>query len=71
MQTKLQSMIETCVSIAVGLVVSLLSQLIIFPLLGIHTTLGTNIQIVLYFTVISVIRSYWVRRYFNWRHRNQ
>lgn len=71
MQTKRQSLIETCVSIGVGFFVSLASQLAIFPLFDIHTSLATDVQITLYFTVISVIRSYWIRRYFNWRHLNE
>lgn len=60
------SMIETLVSIAIGLVVSLLSQLLIFRLYDIHLALSTNLVITLYFTVISIVRSYAVRRMFVW-----
>ena len=65
MQSRRMSMIETLVSIAIGLVVSLLSQLLIFRLYDIHLALSTNLVITLYFTVISVIRSFYVRRLFN------
>lgn len=65
MQSRRMSMIETLVSIAIGLVVSLLSQLLIFRLYDIHLALSTNLVITLYFTVISIVRSYAVRRFFN------
>ena len=66
MQSRRMSMIETLVSIAIGLVVSLLSQLLIFRLYDIHLALSTNLVITLYFTVISIVRSYAVRRMFVW-----
>ncbi len=65
MQTKLMSVVETLSSIAIGFVISFLSQTVIFPLYDIHTTMAQNLEITLYFTVISVIRSYAVRRWFN------
>lgn len=69
MQSRRQSMIETAVSVAIGYVVALLSQIAIFPLFGIHATLSDNMLIGAWFTVISVIRGYAVRRFFNWMHR--
>lgn len=69
MQTRRQSMIETAASVAIGYVVALLSQIAIFPLFGIHATLSDNMLIGAWFTVISVIRGYAVRRFFNWMHR--
>ena len=66
-QSKKQSLIETITNIAVGYLVSLASLFIIFPLLGIESSTDKNIVITLYFTVISFIRSYTLRRYFNKR----
>ena len=57
--------VETMTNIGIGLVISFLSQLVIFPLYDIHLSFGTNIELVLYFTVISIIRSYALRRFFN------
>jgi len=65
MQTKKQSIIETITSILIGYIISLVSLFIIFPILGIESNSGKNIIISFYFTVISLIRGYYVRRYFN------
>lgn len=69
MQTRRQSMIETAASVAIGYLVALASQLAIFPLFGIHATLSDNLLIGAWFTVISIIRGYFVRRFFNWLHQ--
>ena len=65
MQTKTQSLIESCINILIGYFVALLSQVAIFPLFNIHVSLGDNLLIGLYFTVVSLFRSYLVRRFFN------
>lgn len=62
-------MIETAASVAIGYLVALASQLAIFPLFGIHATLSDNLLIGAWFTVISIIRGYFVRRFFNWLHQ--
>ena len=62
------SLIETLVNVALGLIVSLISQLVIFQAYGIKLDFHQNLQIVGYFTAISIIRSYAVRRMFNWVH---
>lgn len=64
-QSKKQSFIEACTNTAVGFGISLLSIFIILPLLGIHSTPGKNVTITLYFTGISIARSYVLRRFFN------
>ena len=66
MQSRRQSMIETAVSVTIGYLVALASQIAIFPLFGIHATLSDNLMIGAWFTVISMIRGYAVRRFFNW-----
>ena len=65
MQTKLQSLIESSINILIGYLVALASQIVIFPFFGIHVPLTDNLLIGFWFTVISLIRSYAVRRYFN------
>lgn len=65
MQTKFQSFIESIVNILIGYFTALASQLLIFPLFNINITIQDNLLIGLYFTLISLIRSYLVRRYFN------
>lgn len=69
-QSKLSSLIESLINILIGYVVALLSQLLIFPMVGIHISLSTNFEIGAWFTVISLVRSYVIRRWFNSMIRN-
>lgn len=65
MQSKLNSFIESLTNILIGYITALLSQLLIFPLFDINIPLSDNLLIGLYFTLISLVRSYAIRRYFN------
>ena len=67
MQTKYQSLVESLTNILIGYLTALLSQVLIFPLFDIDVSLQDNLLIGLYFTIISLLRSYLVRRYFNKR----
>ena len=69
MQTKTQSLVETCVSVAIGYIVALLSQIILFPMFNIFITMSDNLLITAWFTGISIVRSYFVRRLFNKLHK--
>lgn len=64
-QTRLQSAVESLANVAIGYAVAVASQMLIFPLFGIHITLADNLLIGGYFTLISIARSYAVRRFFN------
>ena len=66
MQTKKMSLIETVSSVIIGFIVALISQLGIFPILGIEVTFSENIILGVFFTIVSIIRGYYVRRFFNW-----
>jgi hypothetical protein len=59
------SMIEVATNIAIGLVVSFISQIAVFKLYDIHISVTQNVEITIWFTVISIIRSYLIRRWFN------
>ena len=65
MQSRIMSVVEAATNVLIGLVVSLISQLAIFKLYDIHITLSQNVEITMYFTVISIVRSYALRRLFN------
>ena len=65
MQSKLNSFIESLTNILIGYITALMSQLAIFPLFDINIPLSDNLLIGLYFTLISLVRSYVIRRYFN------
>ena len=71
MQTKSQSLVESCINVAIGYGVAMLSQILVFPLFGIHITMSSNLAIGGIFTVISIARSYAVRRVFNRIHRSK
>ena len=66
-QTRLQSAVESLANVAIGYAVAVASQMLIFPMFGIHITLSDNLLIGGYFTLISIARSYAVRRWFNRR----
>ena len=64
-QTRLESLAEVCLSTAIGYAFAILAQLAIFPVFGISVTVAENFAIAALFTVVSVLRGYVVRRWFN------
>jgi len=64
-QTKIESLIESFINILIGYMTAICSQFLIFPLFDIYISIQDNLLIGLYFTIISLIRSYTIRRYFN------
>lgn len=64
-QSRTDSAIEVAVNILIGAAISLAAQAVIFPLYGIHASVGTHLGIVAAFTVVSVARQYVLRRLFN------
>jgi hypothetical protein len=65
-QTKLGSIAEAWANIAVGFTINYCANLVILPLFGFHSlTARNNFIIGLIYTVISLIRSYALRRWFN------
>lgn len=65
MQSRLGSIVESIANIAVGFGAALASQMLIFPLYGVHLSLQDNAMITVWFTFISLARSYALRRTFN------
>ena len=65
-QKKLHSFIEVLASTAIGYLVAVSTQYLIFPYFHIYTTIESNLKIGLIFTLVSIVRSYAVRRLFNW-----
>ncbi|MCK5226426.1 MAG: hypothetical protein KAQ89_06870 [Planctomycetes bacterium] len=66
-QTKVQSVVESVTGVTIGYMVAIFSQIAVFPIFGIQVSITDNFAIAAYFTVISLIRSYVVRRWFNGR----
>ena len=65
MQTRTQSMIESATNVLIGYFVAVVSQMVVFPVFGIQVGLVDNLLIGCYFTMVSLVRSYFVRRFFN------
>ena len=65
MQSRLMSMIEAIVNVLVGFWVSVLAQMLVLPLFDLHVSFGQSIGMGLIFTVVSLVRSYLLRRAFN------
>lgn len=63
-QTRKASLAEALLNVAIGYGVALLSQIIVFPWFGIRIGLAENVAIGLIFTVISIVRSFALRRFF-------
>jgi membrane protein implicated in regulation of membrane protease activity len=67
MQSRLSSFAETLLNTLSGFFVSMVASLFIFPVLGVHMTMQQNFWSVVMFTIVSIIRGYFWRRYFNYR----
>lgn len=63
-QSHAMSVVEATVNVAVGWIVALAAQLLVFPVVGLQATMAQNLTISGAFTVVSVIRSYVLRRVF-------
>ena len=63
-QSRLMSLIEAITNVIVGYGVAVVTQILIFPIFGLHTTLAENLQMGLLFTGVSIIRSFMLRRLF-------
>lgn len=64
-QSKSRSWKEAWVNIAIGYSINFIANLVVFPMFGYNISIADNIVIGLVFTVISVVRQYVVRRWFN------
>ena len=64
-QSRKGSLFEALVNIAIGYTINLGAQMVILPLFGVMVEFKTNVGISLCFTVISLVRSYCIRRLFD------
>lgn len=70
-QSKTASAIEAIANIIIGVGVALGSQYVVFPLVGIHNVSHqTHLEITAFFTLISFVRSYLIRRFFATKLKN-
>lgn len=67
-QSKVWSWIEAIGNTLIGYGIALAGQLVVFPMFGIAVSLYENLIIGGIFMGISTVRSYLLRRLFNWLH---
>jgi hypothetical protein len=63
-QSRLMSLVEAVANVVVGYGVAVITQILIFPVFGLHTTLAQNLKMGAIFTVVSIARSFALRRVF-------
>lgn len=66
MQSRVMSAIEAVANVFIGYLVSVAANILILPLFGYDVTVADSFAIGLAFTAVSLIRSYILRRVFNW-----
>ncbi len=61
-QSRTMSLVESLTNVAVGYGIAVIAQILVFPLFGLSTTLAENMAIGAIFTVVSIARSFTLRR---------
>ena len=65
MQSKKESFIETLTSVFVGWLIGVILNMLVLPLFDYNITVVDSLWVSLIFTVVSVVRGYIIRRWFN------
>ncbi|MFY0592239.1 DUF7220 family protein [Roseivirga sp.] len=65
MQTKKQSLKESLANVAIGFFITVVSLYLILPVLGMENHHQNNFALTAYLTILSIIRNYFLRRFFN------
>lgn len=63
-QSRAMSLVESLANVTVGYGVAVVTQILVFPLFGLSTTLADNMAMGAIFTVVSIARSFTLRRLF-------
>ena len=65
-QSRTMSLAEAVTNILVGFAFALVVQIAVFPMFGIFISASDNVLIATMFTTVSLIRSFILRRVFEW-----
>jgi hypothetical protein len=65
MQSRVMSVVESVSNVAVGYVVAVMTQIAVFPFFALQTSFRQNLLIGVIFTLVSLVRSYALRRFFD------
>ena len=63
-QTRSMSMVEAAANVVIGYGIAVATQVVVFPIFGIHITLADDLRIGLVFAVVSLARGFILRRVF-------
>ena len=63
-QGKKGSLVESVIQVLTGWGVAIITQLIVYPLMGIDVSIMQNINLSLIFIAVGFVRQYYVRRLF-------
>jgi hypothetical protein len=63
-QSRTLSLVEAATNVAVGYVLAIATQIVVFPWFGIETGLAEHMTIGLAFVGVSLVRGYLLRRLF-------
>lgn len=66
-QSRLSSFIEAVINIIIGFAINFTANWLVFPLFGWQISVTDNLLLGAVYTLISLIRSYSIRRWFNAR----
>lgn len=64
-QSRIQSLFESATQTIVGLAISFLIQVYLYKFLKINVSFEQNIKITMVFFIASLVRQYFIRRFFN------
>ncbi len=62
-QSRTESLIEACINVGIGFIISIIANFIIFPIVGVVASVSQVLWIGTFMTVVSITRSYFVRRF--------
>ena len=63
-QSRWMSFAEAVVNVVVGYGVAVVTQMLVFPLFGMRASVSDNLLIGVIFTMVSMVRSFTLRRVF-------
>ena len=64
-QSRRGSLVESVLNVLFGYWIAVGAQMTIFPMFGVNLPPSDNMKIAVLFTVVSLVRSYLLRRLFN------
>ncbi len=70
-QSHKHSLLESITNVVVGFGIATVANLIVMPWFGYNVSARDSAGIGGVLTIVSIVRSYWLRRLYNWYHVKQ